>query len=411
VASYVVAAVAVRLADEGGRVALILLALDRLHRVGTGGVLVACLMVPHVVAAPVVGALTDRARRPCLVVGGLALGFGASLALTAVTLGHLPLGGSLLILLLGGACGPALTGGLSSQLARLTDPDSLPRAFGIDAMTYNIAGVVGPALAGLTAALADPAHACLLLAVLAAVGAVLAAALPVRRDRPVRAAGRPALTAGARAVAGDRTLATVIAASTAGQLGPGAVPVVAALAAEAHHHPSASGLLLSGVAAGGLLGSLLWTARPAPVRRAPTVVMLAMCGTGMPLLAGVVTTALPVLVVAFAVSGLFFGPLVGATFTARTAWAPDEVRAQVFTIGAGLKVTAAAAGAAVVGLLAGVPLPVQFLLVGLNPVVVGLLGLVALGTSGGPTTPVTGDTASGPARPPEPARRRGGPAG
>jgi MFS family permease len=376
---YMGAAVAVRLADEGGRVALILLAFDRLHRVGTGGVLVACLMVPHVVAAPAVGALTDWARRPCLVVGGLALGFSASLALTAGTLGRVPLGVSLLVLLLGGACGPALTGGLSSQLSRLMTPESLPRMFGVDALTYNIAGIAGPAVAGVTASLADPADACLLLAAVSGGGAVLAAALPVRRERPGRAGG-PALTAGARAIATNRTLATVIAASTIGQLGPGAVPVVAALAAEAHHHASATGLLLSAVAVGGLLGSLLWTARPAPVRRAPGVMMLALCGTGLPLLVGGVTTALPVLVVAFAVSGTFLGPLVGATFTARTAWAPDEVRAQVFTIGAGLKVTAAAAGAATIGLFAGVPLGVQFLVVGLNPVVTGLVGLVALGT-------------------------------
>ncbi|MER7007831.1 hypothetical protein ABT297_32970 [Dactylosporangium sp. NPDC000555] len=62
--AYAGAAVMVRTADEGGRVALILLALDRLHRDGATGLLVACLMIPHVVAAPLVGALTDWSRRP-----------------------------------------------------------------------------------------------------------------------------------------------------------------------------------------------------------------------------------------------------------------------------------------------------------------------------------------------------------
>jgi hypothetical protein len=74
--SYMAAAILVRLADEGGRVALVLLALDRLHRAGTGGLLVACLTIPHVVAAPVIGAMTDWPRRPCLVIGALALGAG-----------------------------------------------------------------------------------------------------------------------------------------------------------------------------------------------------------------------------------------------------------------------------------------------------------------------------------------------
>jgi MFS family permease len=376
--SYASAAVMIRTADDGGRVALILLALDRFDGDGTTGLLVACLMIPHVVAAPVIGALTDWSRRPFLAIGGLTLGFSASLAITAITLGHLPLSMSLLMLLLGGCCGPALTGGLSSQLSRLAKPELLPRVFGIDALTYNLAGIAGPALTGLTASLVSSTAACLLMAGLSAAGAVLAGALPVRQHRTARATGRPSLTAGARAIVANKTLATVILASAIGQLGPGAVPVLAVLAAKAHHHASASGLMLSAIAIGGLVGSLLWTARPAPTPHAPTVVMLAMCGTGLPVLVGSITTSLPVLTVALALSGFFLGPLVGALFTARNALSPEEVRAQVFTIGAGLKITAAAAGTAAIGLLAGVPLAIQFLVVGLNPIATGLIGLTIL---------------------------------
>jgi MFS family permease len=375
---YASAAVLVRTADEGGRVALILLALDRLHHAGTTGLLVACLMIPHVVAAPLVGALTDWSARPALAIGGFTLGFSASLALTALTLGNVPLSASLLVLLLGGSCGPALTGGLSSQVSRLAGPTSLPRAFGVDALTYNIAGVAGPALTALAASLAGSTAACLLMAGISAAGASMAAALPVRR--PVVDAGRrrPSLTAGARAIAGDRTLATVIIASSVGQLGPGAVPVVVALAATAHQQPSASGLMMSAIAVGALLGSLLWTSCPAPAAHAPVVVMIAMCGMGVSIAACAVTTSLATLTVALAVSGLFLGPLVSALFTARDALAPSEVRAQVFTIGAGLKITAAATGTAAVGLLAGTPIPVQFLVVGLNPLVTGLIALAVL---------------------------------
>ncbi|MER7007830.1 MFS transporter [Dactylosporangium sp. NPDC000555] len=315
-----------------------------------------------------------------LALAGLTAGFSASLALTAITLGHVPLGTSLLVLLLGGSCGPALTGGLSSQVSRLAKPEALPRIFGVDALTYNLAGIAGPALSGLTASLVSSTAAALLMAGLSAAGAVLAAVLPVRQERAAGATGRPSLTAGARAVVANKTLATVILASAVGQLGPGAVPVVAALAAKAHHHASASGFMLTAVAVGGLLGSLLWTARPAPTPRAPAVVMLAMCGTGLPVLVGAITTSLPVLTVALALSGFFLGPLVGALFTARNALSPEEVRAQVFTIGAGLKITAAAAGTATIGLLAAVPLAVQFLIVGLNPIATGLIGLTVLRT-------------------------------
>jgi MFS family permease len=138
--AYASAAVTARAADEGARVALILLALDRFHHGGTAGLLVACLMIPHIVAAPLVGALTDRARRPFLAIGATVLGFATALAVTAITLGREPLGVSLLVLLLGGSCGPAITGGLSSQVARLTTPQARPRAFGLDALTYNLAG-------------------------------------------------------------------------------------------------------------------------------------------------------------------------------------------------------------------------------------------------------------------------------
>jgi hypothetical protein len=153
---------------------------------------------------------------------------------------------------------------------------------------------------------------------------------------------------------------------------------VVAAAAAAHHRASAAGLMLTAVAVGALVGSLLWTARPAPVRWAPEVLMLGMCATGLPLVVGAVTTDLTWLTAALAVSGLFLGPLMGALFTARDALAPEEVRAQVFTIAAGLKITGAAAGAAAIALIAGAPLSVQFLLVALNPVTAGLLGLLAL---------------------------------
>jgi len=47
-------------------------------------------LVSHVVAAPVVGLLADRASRPRLVVASAALGFGCALAVTAAGLGRHP---------------------------------------------------------------------------------------------------------------------------------------------------------------------------------------------------------------------------------------------------------------------------------------------------------------------------------
>jgi hypothetical protein len=48
---YLGAAVLIRLADEGARVALVLLALKRLNNAAVGGLLVPTLLIPPVVAA------------------------------------------------------------------------------------------------------------------------------------------------------------------------------------------------------------------------------------------------------------------------------------------------------------------------------------------------------------------------
>src|SRR5215217_7075113 len=84
---YAAGAVLIRLADEGARVALVLLALQRTHSAAVGGALVAALLVPHVVAAPVAGLLTDRAGSPRRVLAAAALVFAAALAAVSAALG------------------------------------------------------------------------------------------------------------------------------------------------------------------------------------------------------------------------------------------------------------------------------------------------------------------------------------
>lgn len=377
---YLAAAVLVRLADEGARVALVLLALDRLRSAGAGGVLVAALLIPHVVAAPGVGLLTDRIRQPRWVVAGAAAGFAASLAGVAVCLGLLPMWVSIVVLLLGGCCGPALTGGLTSQLSALVGDNSLPRAFGADSLGYNISGIAGPAMAAVIAGLWQPTAALLVLAAAAGLGAVLLATLPIPlRARTADGGRKPALSAGMRAIVGDPVLGTVTAASSLGQLGFGALPVVAAVLASRQHQPAATGWLMTAVAVGGLLGSLLWTWRPVSARRAPSVVMISLIGSGAALAVAAGVSSLPLTAVLFTTSGVFIGPFTGALFTTRQEHAADGVQAQVFTIGAGVKTTSAAAGAALGGALAHLPVTIQLLVTAGSPMLAGALGAVGLG--------------------------------
>ena len=83
----------------------------------------------------------------------------------------------------------------------------------------------------------------------------------------------------------------------------------------------------------------------------------------------------------FALSGVFLGPFTGALFTTRQTHAPEAVRAQLFTISAGLKTTAAAAGAALGGSIAHLLPNAQLLLLGSSPFLAGALGILALATA------------------------------
>jgi MFS family permease len=366
--------------------------LNRLGNAGAGGVLVAALLIPHVVAAPGVGLLADRIQQPRWVITGAAGGFAASLAAVAACLGRLPMWVSVVVLLLGGCCGPALTGGLTSQLSALVSEGSLPRAFGADSLGYNVSGIAGPAMAALVAGLWQPTAALLVLTAAAGLGAALLATLPI----PLRpAAVRSRVSGGMKTIVVDPVLRAVTAASSLGQLGFGALPVVAAVLASHQHQPAATGWLMASVAVGGLLGSLLWTWRPMSPRRAPSVVMISLIGSGAALAAAAGVSSLPLAAVLFTASGVFIGPLTGALFTTRQEHATDEVRAQVFTIGAGLKTTSAAAGAALGGALAQLSIPTQLLVTAGSPMLAGALGAVSLG--------ITATTQDGD------ARRSGGP--
>ena len=376
---YLVAAGLVRFADEGARVALVLLAIQRTDNAGTGGILIAALLVPHVVAAPAVGLLVDRARQPRWVLAVAAFGFAAALAVAGVGVGRAPLPVVLGVLVAGGCCGPALTGALTSQLSELVPAASLPRAFGLDSLVYNLAGIAGPAVAGVLAAGSGAGVATTALSASAAVGALTLAVLPIGGYGPGTArAVAPSLTAGVLAVVRDRVLVVVTGASSAGQLGTGALPVVAAVLATRAHSPARTGVLLTAVAAGALIGSLVWTLRPPPSARAPLVVMVSLIGIGVPLAIAAASTSLTFTTVLFAVSGLSTGPFAGALFTARQDRAPEQLRAQVFTIAAGLKTTTAAAGAGLAGAVAQTATSTQLLLAAACPVFAGSLGLQML---------------------------------
>jgi MFS family permease len=375
---YGTAAAAVRTADEGAQIALALLALERTGSAGLGGALVAVLLVPHVLAAPVVGLLVDRARRPGLLLGAAAAAFGLALLVAAVGLGRLPTALVLAVLLAGGCCGPALTGGLSSRLGTMVPDDRLPRAFGLDSLTYNTAGMAGPAVAAVLAGTTSAATAAVALGVAAVVGGAGIATLPAGGA----VTSTTDLLGGLRAIVREPVLATLTGSTSLGQLGFGMLPIVVAVAASRAGEPAAAGWLLTATAAGGLVGSLLWTRWPARPQRSPRWVAIGLAGAGLPVLAGGLHPTLPVLAVLFVVAGVADGPLFGALLLTRQHWSPPAQRSQVFTLGAGAKISAAAAGAALAGALAGGPTGGQLALAGGIPVLAAVLAAAGFARAG-----------------------------
>ncbi|HEY0530308.1 MAG TPA: MFS transporter [Actinoplanes sp.] len=350
---YVCTAVCARLADEGARVSIVLLALDRTGRASLGGLLVAALMVPHVLAAPAAGAAADAVRRRRVLYLAAFLAYASCLLTAALLIGPAtPL--AAVALVLAGCCAPLLIGGLSSLLGELA-PDRIERAFALDATSYGAAGIAGPALAAVVAGLAGPGWSMLALTLLVVVAGLFLATLPLA-VRPPREDGgrwRPAVLLAAVPVLWQRPrLGAVTAAATLNAVGMGALPLVAALLAVQAHRPALTGAILSTAAAGGLAGSL-WCAR-FPVRRRPEAVLLACVGaTAVPFLLVALVPAGWWMLPLFAVVGLLGAPQAVTTFAVRDQESPRDVRTQVFTLGAGLKVTGSAAGAAIAGLAAG----------------------------------------------------------
>jgi MFS family permease len=377
---YVVTAVCVRLADEGARVAIVLLALARTGHASAGGLLVAALMIPHVVAAPAAGAAADVVRRRKPVYLAAFAGYGVLLAASAVLIGPATWLAAI-ALAAAGCCAPLLIGGLSSLLGEFA-PGNLERAYALDATSYGAAGIAGPAVAAVVAGWAGAQAALVTLGVLVLLGGVVLATLPVpvremRGDRPTART----LLAALPVMWHRRPLGAITLAMTLNAFGVGAMPLVAALLAQREGRTALTGLILSVTAFGGLISSLLCARFP--IRRRPERVLLACVAGGAPLY--VIAAALPAgwaQLPVFALIGLMAGPMAVAQFSVRDRESPPQVRTQVFTLGAGLKVSGAAAGAAVAGLTAGVGPVVLLIAIGLCQVVAAGSGVGIL-TGGG----------------------------
>jgi predicted MFS family arabinose efflux permease len=329
--------------SEAAGVALVLIGRERGMATALVGVVLAARTLPQVATGPFVGSLLDRTPRPELAVAIAAAIAGGSAALCVVGIGRWPLGVVVALVAGEALCEPALTGGLSGLATR---GDAVTSVTSWDAVAYNVAGVGAPAVITVAVRAGGSGAATATIVVLAAIGAVL---LP---GAGLRAAPASTSPGGARrawaAILHHRGLLSVTVATTCSTAAFGGLSIAAVALAEQRHHPSDDGgILVTVLAVGALVGSLVWTrVRPFTRPERSTVVIIALVGGAF------AVTLAPHWCAALAgyfVAGVLDGPLLIATFTARSRYSDDDQRAAVYTIGASLKTAATAAGAILVG--------------------------------------------------------------
>ncbi|MGP3933792.1 MFS transporter [Nonomuraea sp. KM88] len=395
---YMGGAVAARTGDEMSGPALLVTGLAVTGSPLLASWLLAGLTVSAAVGGPLLGVLLDRARRPGRLLACCLSGYAAGLLLVLSGLGRVPDAALIGVAVATGLLGPALAGGWTAQLPLVAGPERLGRATALDAMTYNVAGLAGPAVVGVLAAVGGATMAVPACAALLIVALPVAWTLPPRPDTSFagRSAGtgrcgrkgvgrqrggrsvRAELIAGFAAIARNPRLRGATAGSMISCAGLAmlvvAVPVLGVrLTGESGH----GALLLSVTAACGLAtNALLATRAPAgagngartacdpagaggearaardPVRWWDGVLVwgTAVLGAGMVLAA--VAQSFWIAVVAAAVAGAGEGPQLTALFSVRHREAPARLRSQVFTTAASLKITSYALGSAMAGPLA-----------------------------------------------------------
>ncbi|MCQ8187328.1 MFS transporter [Streptomyces rugosispiralis] len=357
---YLGGAAAARAGDEMSGPALLLAGPVLTGSPSSGSALLAGVMAAAAVGGPLFGVLLDRSARPGrLLAAALAL-YAAGLGAILLGLGRAPFALTVLLAVGAGLLGPALSGGWTSQLPRVAPPPDLPRATALDAMTFSLAALVGPALAGAVAGSAGAPAAVVVSIALIGLALPAAWALPMpARFTPVPPSATSVatdLTAGLRAIVRNRPLARATATSVVSCVGQGALltcwpPLGAAVLGGADR----GALLLSGTAASALVANAVLSRRPRPPR--PDAVLLggALLLVLAPLLAATGHPA--ALIAAVLLTGAAEGPQLTALFAIRHREAPERLRGQVFTTGASLKITGFALGAALAGPLATWSLP------------------------------------------------------
>lgn len=378
---YATAATLARLADEMVGLTVALLVLSRTDSTTLAGAAVAGYTLPAVLTGPLLGAWLGHARHPKLALAGNEL----LLALVAFTLvaavGHTPAVVVVGLTMVAGASLPMTSGGFSSLVPRLAHGPGLTRANTVDALTFNIAAMGGPAVGGLIAGWFGPPAAVVVLGGFALVAITATLAIPLTPVDPVTT-GRPSLLhtakAGLRHLAvtpplRGATLASVLSLGCVGLL----VIALPRRAATLGVGTGAAGFVWAAVEVGAALAVVMVNARLRRFRP-ERVVFVTLLLYGVAVASWSLAGTFALLLTLAVVAGFVEGPTLTSVFLARQRYTPSDLLAQVSTTGASLKIGAFALGSAAGGLLVPVLGPAAVIaVVGAGQVLAVALGWLA----------------------------------
>jgi MFS family permease len=351
---YLGAATLLRVSAEGMGTALVLTVQARTGHAATAGFLQTAMTLPYVLSGPLIGHAFDRTARPRAVAAGLMITYVLASGLLLLAAGNTPLALGLAVALVVGCTEPIVVG-LTSLLPRFVPSERLTRAYGLEASSYNLAGIAGPGLAAAVAAgigggqAGVPIVAC---AAVALFGLPLIPFRPPEGDSGGDSSFRSVAVGGLVVLWTNRVLRALTVATTLAWLGFGGVAVTAVLLAQrVGASPSAGGVLLVALAVGSLIGSLA-SARWLTLKRAETVMLAGLVAFGTALACLALAPSLGWAVAFFLLAGVSEGPVFASTLMLRQRESPPDRLGQVNTTGGSLKIAASAVGAALTGAFA-----------------------------------------------------------
>src|SRR6266516_4409434 len=359
---YLAGAAAARAGDEMSGPALLLLGFTVTGRPETGSGLLASLTIAGAAGGPLFGALLDRSGRPDRLLAWTLAVYALGIVALQAAVGRLPMPALAAIALLAGLFNPAVAAGWTAQLPCVVTGRELDRGSALDALTFSAASLAGPALAaGVAAGVGARA------AVLTSAGLVVLSvpsACSLSRYRPTAATrpgqglttAHPALgrqmAAGFAVITTRRPLLRVTVTSAVSYAGIGMLLVCCPLlGAQRLGGPARGALLISASAIASLTANAILTRRPWR-GRPDTRVLASTLVIGASMAAAALAPGWLTLA-AVALGGAGEGPQLTALLAVRHRETPANLRGQVYTTAASLKIAGLAAGAALGGPLAG----------------------------------------------------------